>query len=441
MDITTNKKSIESVPELVEGKDGYKKTKVGWIPEEWNVKKLGSIGTFSKGKGVSKSEILSDGLPAIRYGEIYTKHNDFIKTFNSFINDASAKASNKLEQGDLLFAGSGESLEDIGKCVAFPYDYEAYAGGDIIIMRNHNQNATFMGYLMNHEVFRRQTYRFGQGHSVVHIYANSLKGVRIPLPLLPEQQKIAEILSTWDKAIEQSQNLIQQLKSRKKGLFDNLLLGKIRVNQKSKSFKKTKLGVDLPSDWDVKTVSDIFHERKEVSKDIQEFPLYSLTIKNGLTEKTAQYERSFLLKDKENNKYRLVYNDDILYNPMNLRFGAIAKANISNPVSVSAYYNVMHPIDSDVNVNYFINLFKTHRYMHIYDRIAIGSLEEKKRVHLSMFLNIEVPFPPLEEQIAITKILTTADNEIKTQESYLVQLQAQKKGLMQQLLTGQKRVF
>uniref|UniRef100_UPI00356853CF restriction endonuclease subunit S n=1 Tax=Labilibaculum sp. TaxID=2060723 RepID=UPI00356853CF len=76
-----------------------------------------------------------------------------------------------------------------------------------------------------------------------------------------------------------------------------------------------------------------------------------------------------------------------------------------------------------------------------YDRIAIGSLEEKKRVHLSMFLNIEVPFPPLEEQIAITKILTTADNEIKTQESYLVQLQAQKKGLMQQLLTGQKRVF
>lgn len=113
----------------------YKPTKIGIIPNDWEVKRLGDIGTFFKGKGISKSELKERGINAVRYGEIYTIHDYFIKEFQSFISQETANNSFKLKNGDLLFAGSGETLEDIGKSVAFVEEKEAYAGGDIVVLR------------------------------------------------------------------------------------------------------------------------------------------------------------------------------------------------------------------------------------------------------------------------------------------------------------------
>ena len=104
------------------------------IPQDWNFTKLGELGQFLKGKGIAKSEVLEDGIPCVRYGEIYTNHNDYIKAFTSFTTQESANQSTRLEYGDILFAGSGETLEDIGKSVAFVDEFEAYSGGDIIIL-------------------------------------------------------------------------------------------------------------------------------------------------------------------------------------------------------------------------------------------------------------------------------------------------------------------
>jgi len=100
----------------------------------WTEKPLGELGVFSKGRGVCRADSNSGNLPCIRYGEIYTAHNDYIKTFKSFISRNVAQTSKMLKQGDLLFAGSGETKIEIGKCVAFVNDFEAYAGSDIIIL-------------------------------------------------------------------------------------------------------------------------------------------------------------------------------------------------------------------------------------------------------------------------------------------------------------------
>ncbi|WP_418888716.1 hypothetical protein [Methanothrix soehngenii] len=102
---------------------------------KWEVKMLGAIGVFSKGSGIKKDEVVADGLPCVRYGEIYTHHNEYLKAFNSFITPATAKQSQRIEKGDLLFAGSGETAEEIGKCVAFLGEEEAYAGGDVVMFR------------------------------------------------------------------------------------------------------------------------------------------------------------------------------------------------------------------------------------------------------------------------------------------------------------------
>ena len=274
------------------------------------------------------------------------------------------------------------------------------------------------------------------------INKSEFESIQIPLPPLPEQQKIAEVLSTWDKAIQETDAIIKKLQARNKALAFSLLTGKKRVKNKENSkFHKTNLGSKYPIDWEIKTVKTIFKERKEKSNDQSKYPLFSLTIEKGLTEKTDRYERSFLLKDQESNEYKLIYPNDILFNPMNLRFGAIAKSNIDEIVSVSAYYNSIYKTDENVNLDYYTNLFKTDLFINLYDRIAIGSLLEKKRVHLSNFLELEIPFPSLEEQNAIAEILNTANQEVKQYQQKLEALKLQKKGLMQQLLTGKLRTI
>ena len=112
---------------------GYKQTVVGVIPKDWVLRKLGSFGTFSKGRGINKSESNSGDIPSIRYGEIYTYHDDVIRSYNSHISSQVAESSKLLRKGDILFAGSGETREEIGKCAAFIDEIEAcwWRCGDI----------------------------------------------------------------------------------------------------------------------------------------------------------------------------------------------------------------------------------------------------------------------------------------------------------------------
>ena len=102
---------------------------------EWEEMKLSKIGEFLKGKGIPKKELVDNGIPCIRYGELYTKHHSVVNSCHSFINEESAKLSTRLEFGDILFACSGETLNEIGKSAAFISKDETYAGGDIIILR------------------------------------------------------------------------------------------------------------------------------------------------------------------------------------------------------------------------------------------------------------------------------------------------------------------
>lgn len=197
----------------------------------WVEKKLGDIGTFSKGNGISKDEVLSEGLPCIRYGEIYTSYDFVINEFKSFINKESIENSRRLCENDLLFAGSGETKEEIGKCVSFNKTIEAYAGGDIIIYSPNKEKykSYFLSYFLN-TFGRRQLNKLGQGDSVVHIYKSHLENIKIPLPTTTEEQEqIAAVLSTCDEEIKLYEQKLKTLEKQKKGLMQKLLTGKWRV--------------------------------------------------------------------------------------------------------------------------------------------------------------------------------------------------------------------
>lgn len=204
-------------------------TRLPGFSGNWEVKQLGDIGQFFKGRGVKKDEAQSGTLPCIRYGEIYTHHNDYIKSFNSWISPQVAATATRLKQGDLLFAGSGETKEEIGKCVAFIDDCKAYAGGDTVILRATGINPMFMGYYCNTAPVAAQKASKGQGDAVVHISAAALSSIVLALPSLPEQNAIATALSSMDSelsVLEASRDKTHQLKQ---AMMQELLTGRTRL--------------------------------------------------------------------------------------------------------------------------------------------------------------------------------------------------------------------
>ena len=206
------------------------RTRLSGFTTPWQKVKLGEIGNFDKGAGVPKEKIVSEGCKAITYGEIYTKYDYVIKDFASYIDSDTAQTSKQISTGAILFAGSGETLEDIGKCVAFIDNDKAYAGGDIIIFNPSIEvDSLVLSYILNSPVAIAQKRRYGQGHSVVHIYQKDLARIEFELPSLPEQKAIAEVLTAADNEIAIHHKKLEALRLQKRGLMQQLLTGKTRV--------------------------------------------------------------------------------------------------------------------------------------------------------------------------------------------------------------------
>lgn len=196
---------------------------------EWRTTTLGTLGEFIKGTGISRSDLVEHGLAAIRYGEIYTLHHYIVESFGSFIPREVAAQSTRLTVGDILFTCSGETAEEIGKCVAFLSREEAYAGGDTIILRNHQQSPEFLGYALNSMPVCIQKAKLGQGNSVVHINARNLAAIAVDLPPPNEQKAIASILCDMRRGIARLQSKLAVLRTEKSALMQQLLTGKRRV--------------------------------------------------------------------------------------------------------------------------------------------------------------------------------------------------------------------
>ena len=197
----------QRIEQLNNGKipKGYKKTDFGVFPSDWVTdKKLIDIGTFGKGKGIPGNKMQSGGVPCVGYGDIYMKYNHFhFEEAQSFVDEETAKDSQLIKKGTLLFTGTGETAEEIGKCVCYNGDSTIYAGGDIITFVPQDVNPLFLAYQQYQNFSLKKKASFGQGHSVVHIQKESLEKLNVAYPeSKKEQLRIVEILMKWDKAIE-----------------------------------------------------------------------------------------------------------------------------------------------------------------------------------------------------------------------------------------------
>jgi len=411
-----------------ENRLGYKETNLGWIPEDWSLKSLDELGVFSKGKGIAKKDILNnenDGHPCVRYAEIYTLYNYTTVELKSKINKESAENSNPINYGDILFAGSGETLEDIGKSIAYLGEQTAYAGGDIIVLKQDNEDARYLGYLLNNDVVKNQLFKIGQGHSVVHIYASGLKKIIIPLPPLPEQQKIATILNTWDKAIAAQEKLIVEKQELKKGLMQQLLTGKKRFAGFEEEWEEVK----------IKKIADTFSGGTPSSKRVEyyngEIPwLKSGELNKGIIKNTTGYISELGLK---NSSAKLVEIDTILVAMYGATAGVCAITKVKGAINQAVLAIVLN---KGFNT-YFIYQLLKKKMPHIVHSMVQGG---QPNLSGGIINSVKIRIPILEEQERIGELFLNRDNEIAMMRKKLRNIKTQKQGLMQQLLTGKKRV-
>jgi len=209
---------------------------IGDIPEEWSMTRVSNFGKFFKGNGIKKDEVKSEEFSCIRYGEIYTKYDRVVYTPTSFIDEETSKNSVSIKKGDILFTGSGETVEDIGKSILFYGEEDIFVGGDIIVLRlNQGFNPLYLSYLLNSSFVQYQKSLMGRGEIIVHIYSKNIKEIRTPIPPQTEQNEIVQFLDEKTKEIDEmvqfEQKKIDLLKEYRQSLISEVVTGKIKVTE------------------------------------------------------------------------------------------------------------------------------------------------------------------------------------------------------------------
>ncbi len=380
---------------LIKNKKGYKKTKLGWIPEEWGLLKLGDFFTLTS--GITKPDDLH---------ETQECNDNPVYGGNGVIGYSKQVL---LNQKVLIIGRVGE------KCGCVHYLQTPCWITDNALYINSikkNFNYEYMYYLL--QKINLNKYRNKSGQPLISqkpIYCTI-----IAMPKIAEQEKIVEILSAWDDGIETLEKLIEQ-----KEILKNSLAQKC-FRRKNILFplKQHKLG-------------ELFKNRKETNC----CDLELLSVCDGL----GIVPRSQLnAKDNSNenkSKYLKVCIGDLAYNTMRMWQGRCGVSSYEGIVSPA--YTVCIP-KNNIDVDYMYYLFKTPHMIHDFWRYSQGIVDDTLNLKFNNFEVIKVWIPDKETQTKIAKLLKSYDEELQLLNSKLEKLKEQKKGLMQKLLTGQIRV-
>jgi len=269
-------------------------------------------------------------------------------------------------------------------------------------------------------LYQLWAYSYGITNDRLRLYYADFRLVPAPLPPLPEQQKIAEILSAWDDAIEQAAALIAAKRQQKKALMQQLLTGQRRLP-------------GFAEEWEMRRLGDVFVERCETGGE--RLALLAITGQRGIIPASEIDRKDASNEDKS--KYKIIRVGDLGYNTMRMWQGVNAISCLEGIVSPA--YTVATPRNC-LHGPFLIHYFKLPQVVYQFYRYSQGLVSDTWNLKFRHFAEIRLHFPPLEEQRAIAAVLETADKELISLEEKLEALRQQKKGLMQRLLTGQVRV-
>lgn len=383
---------------------------LGEVPAHWKVRRLGQMGRIWKGRGGSKADETSAGVPCVRYGDLYTSHEFFIQSTRSAIPETAAENYTPIEFGDVLFASSGETIEEIGKAAVNLMRLEARCGGDVLVFRSrYPVDARYLGYTMGCHPVVVQKAAMGRGITIMHIYADRLKRLVLPLPPLPEQTAIARFLGYVDgrvqRTIREKERLLALLDEQRLTVIEQAVTGQINVRTGKPFAAYKNSGVEwlpkVPAHWELRRSKRLFRPRRERSRpgDIQ----LSATQAYGVIAQ-AEYEERIgrkVTKITRNLKQRRHVEVDDFVISMRSFQGGLERAWQSGCIRSS--YVVLQAI-APLDVGYFGRLFKSRSYIAALQSTA-NFIRDGQDLNFENFAGVDLPFPPPAEQREITEAI------------------------------------
>jgi type I restriction enzyme S subunit len=395
-------------------KPGFKHTPLGWLPVDWEIKKLGELGKVVSGLTYDPSQINGEGVLVLRSSNIKNRRLEF--SDNVFVK-VSEGEYNPVQEGDILICVRNGSRDLIGKNALITDKAKGLAFGAFMAIFRSDCNS-FLYHVFDTDTYLKEIHK-NLGATINSINGSDLKLFKVPFPPKKEREKITVILSSFDEAITTTQQLYERLQQRNKGLMQQLLSGKKRLRGFNKPWKEIHL-------------SDAFNERNETGYlNLNLLSVGSL----GVYPQSQSEKRDTSNSDKA--KYKRICPGDIGYNTMRMWQGRSALSSLEGIVSPA--YTIVTPKKSQ-HSQFYAYLFKLPSVVNKFFRNSQGLVEDTLNCKFKDFAKVKVEVPEYEEQIAIANVLITAQAEIKTYEQKLNALQQQKKGLMQKLLTGEVRV-
>jgi type I restriction enzyme S subunit len=376
-------------------------------PAGWKEVRLGDLGPLSKGVGIRKNEVTPYGIPCVRYGQIYTEYSFVIGEIQTFVSPQVASNSRPLRKGEILFAGSGETKEDIGKCIAYVEDVGAVAGGDIVILTPEGADSRFLGYLLNSPNVAKQKTSRAQGDAVVHISAANLASIVLDLPPLMEQEAIAEALSDADAAIESLDALIVKKRDVKQATMQQLLTGRTRLPGFTADWNEVRLGSFI----------SLRTGKLDVNAGSPDgvFPFFTCS-QETLRINHAEFSGKSVI---------VAGNGDLGVKFFDGEFNAYQRTYILQSLDER---------NLDVSFLYAYML----RYVESLRKATQGSTIQYLKKQ--QFTEARLPLPVLGEQQAIAEALSAMDDELEVLTEQAFKLRMVKQGMMQDLLTGKVRL-
>src|SRR5690625_1873830 len=409
-------------------KPGYKKTAVGIIPEDWAVKRFEELANkrsdrFDPTSGINKKDIELDSLEQ--------KSGRLLKVYCS---SEYKSSKNTFKKGDILFGKLRPYLKKYWKAT-----FDGVCSSEIWVFKNKKSILSDYLYLTIQSRYFIQKSQITSGTKMQRAEWSSVKIAKIPIPPLPEQKAIADCLSTWDRGIEKLAALIDAKKEQKKGLMQRLLTGSLRL--------RSATGEPFDGEWKEVRLGEIGEFKtssvdKKIKKDEIEVWLlnYMDVYKNTHITSSIKFQKTSAKPTQLKSSNLKI--GDILFTPSSetpddIGHSAVVIEKLENVVY--SYHLVrFRPKMSILELGFSGYVFNIDEILNEFSRKATGST--RYTLSIKDFNEVKTKLPPLEEQTAIAQVLTTADREIELLEKKLEAMKEQKKGLMQVLLTGKKRL-
>lgn len=416
--------------------EGYKKTKVGIIPEDWEVKRLKKYANIidgDRGKNYpNDKDIVNSGVLFLSTKNIINSKFDFNEKRFITKEKFAELRKGKLQSHDVVITMRGS----IGNVALFQgIEYEsAFINAQMAIIRPYNINSEFLWLIMHSSSVQKRINVMSSGSAQPQLTKKVIEQLHIPKPSCLEQQKIAQILSTWDKAIELKEQLLEVKKEQKKGLMQGLLTGEVRLPGYDEEWEEVRLG-DI-GEFSTSSVNKKIENKQELVRLVNYMDVYN----NYIIDDSIDY-MIVSATESQIDKFSL-QKGDVLFTPSSEtadEIGHSAVVKTDQGKLLYSYHLVRLRFKKLMDLDFKGYVFNNTDILGKFTKLASGAT--RYTLNLDDFRETSIKIPKsLEEQKAIAQVLSTANKEIELLEEELEQLKLQKKGLMQLLLTGIIRV-